>query len=179
MYYSRIISVAGRSGILYASSSNVPGSQEILPKSMVLFSLDNLSNDVFQETLFIRPDMPPDQRLIMISISPDATPEDTQPLRVDLYAGQLIQPVNGTLSPDGQYAMFAIKDFDLNAALYVYDIERNICGRVNLDALGEYTSVFIRYKTPNDYSLQGFHCLGNNRVLLAIGDEYRLYELKS
>ena len=178
MYSSNLISVAGRSGILYSTRAIDLGSQMPLLRSMVLYSLDSLTGDVFQKTLFIRPDAPPDQRLEIVAIPPDAAPGDMRPLIDDLDEERLVQPVSGTLSPDGQYAFFATQNKNLGAALYVYDIERNVCGRVNLNALDMDSKAFMLYSFLKRHQTQSFLWLGNNRVLLSIGGVSRLYEFQ-
>ena len=139
-----------------------------------MFSLDNLSSDVFQDTLFIRPDAPPDQRVEIVTIPLDVVPKDTLLIKDDLAVGRLVQPVNATLSPDGKYALFAVQEEKiLDVALYIYDIERNVCGRVNLDV-----------PDVDSWSLtleKSFHWLSNNRVLIGLkglSEVCRLYELK-
>jgi len=176
MFAERLIDVEGRHGILW-TGKYIWLKDQILLRSVLLFSLDDLESGMFRNTMFIRPDAPPEARLETITIPADATIESIQYIRDEIAASQIVQPVNAALSPDGRYAMLAVQEAGIEAALYLYDIEKGICGRVDISALNVVKN-FALYASPVNIDNRGIRWADNNRILLNIDGEYRVYELR-
>jgi len=184
-----IVSAAGNQGVSISS----PIGQSYIGFDnpyyrLVLFATDKLIPDVFDKMTVIQPDVPPQQRLREISLPTGALDESFRYLMEEMDRTQSVVPVNAMLSPDGRYALILTGDAHNHdehgaAVLYVYDIEKQMCGRLilndnllvnNLAYLGESyhssrSSGFIQYS-------HGLMWAANNRVLLFKDGSYRVYE---
>jgi hypothetical protein len=93
------------------------------------------------------------------------------------YSGHEI-PGNAALSPDGNYLLLVVTDMSEELSMYIYDINGEKLGRVNLpDALiNERAFHAIFQRGYNNLALD-LKWLGENRILATFRDQYRVYDL--
>jgi len=191
-----LISVAGRYAIYYgvggrrlameaAAMASELGdlADEINPhlyEHVVIFSPGELNGDFFQQMTVIRPDAPAEERLDVLSMLENATLESIIELGRMMEASRSFSPYNAALSPDGRYALLAVReDYESEPMLFLYDTETEICGRIDISALNLDGELFATYASPLNNNHRGILWVDNNRILLDIDGVYKLFELSA
>lgn len=177
MYGENLIALAGEHGVLYKDFGGSELEDRILPRSITLFSLDELSSDIFQTTLFVRLSASADKRVEIVTIAANATPVTEQTLMSELEAEEIAQPVGAALSPSGRYMLLPLQSAGIGEKLCIFDIDKRVCGYIDLSQLSTSEGPFAQYSAFNTPRQCGIRWADHNRILLNANGQNRLYEL--
>ncbi len=167
----RVAGVVGGRGLLYTSWGGT-----MMRPLFQLFSLDSLSPDIFRRALAVRLQAEPAQRLVDLDLSL-LNADGQGGFDADALAG-LDLPANAALSPDGQYMLLLIGGPEHEQPrLYMYDFSAQVLGAVDLSRLDRQGDDFMGFfEGTMSTASRGLRWLADNRLLITIGGQHRLYE---
>ncbi len=166
---SRLLAVSDTHGLLLTGLSGAqPGT---VGPTIHLFALDGISAALYDTVLSIQPDNAPQERLAQANLA-------------DLLAADAAENVlrpqlhNAVFSPDGNYILLAYHVQGGEYGLYIHDIARGVTGRIDLSAAFETSPNYLgAYGLPFTNADTGMHWLPDGRIMLAVGDGMRIFEL--